>query len=201
MPTGYTSIIEDKADVTFEEFAWRCARAFGACVMQRDDGLEAKVLLKQEPGEYHARQRHEARNNLDAFNRNSTAQLRDEYATSLANTRQAHAEATAGYESRKAAYDRMTEKVQAWVAPTPDHEGMKVFMLDQIRISTELMGPPEPLTEVTFEDWRVGQRARFERDIAYHGERLAEEEARCADRTAWLMALVGSIGTPPQNAS
>mgnify|MGYP003341377176 CR=1 FL=1 len=30
MPTGYTSIIEDRTDATFEEYVWRCARAFGA---------------------------------------------------------------------------------------------------------------------------------------------------------------------------
>lgn len=36
MPTGYTAAFSDR-DVPFREFALQCARAFGACIMQRDD--------------------------------------------------------------------------------------------------------------------------------------------------------------------
>jgi hypothetical protein len=39
MPTGYTAMIEEREDVTFREFALTCARAFGACIMQRDNSL------------------------------------------------------------------------------------------------------------------------------------------------------------------
>lgn len=41
MPTGYTEIIERKPDLTLREFVLRCARAMGACVMQRDEGLDS----------------------------------------------------------------------------------------------------------------------------------------------------------------
>ena len=40
MPTGYTAIIEDKPGLTLREFALRCARGMGACIMQRDDNMD-----------------------------------------------------------------------------------------------------------------------------------------------------------------
>lgn len=40
MPTGYTAIIEERADLSFRDFALRCARGMCACVMQRDDPMD-----------------------------------------------------------------------------------------------------------------------------------------------------------------
>lgn len=37
MPTGYTADIKD--GITFRDFALRCARAFGATIMQRDEDI------------------------------------------------------------------------------------------------------------------------------------------------------------------
>jgi hypothetical protein len=55
MPTGYTCIIEDKPDVTFAEYVWRCARAFGALLSMREDSLDAPIPdeLKSEDTDYY----------------------------------------------------------------------------------------------------------------------------------------------------
>ena len=52
MPTGYTSIIEDKPGLTLREFALRCARGMGACIMQRDDDMDEPPKAP-EPSDYH----------------------------------------------------------------------------------------------------------------------------------------------------
>ena len=44
MPTGYTAIIEDDPNCTFEQYLMRCARAFGATVTMRDDPLDKPAL-------------------------------------------------------------------------------------------------------------------------------------------------------------
>ena len=51
MPTGYTADIKD--GISFQTYALNCARAFGACVMLRD-----------EPGDYHLKAMEKARNAL-----------------------------------------------------------------------------------------------------------------------------------------
>ena len=54
MPSGYTSDIYNGKEVTFKDFALGCARAFGACVMQRDDPADEKPKIMPEES-YHAR--------------------------------------------------------------------------------------------------------------------------------------------------
>ena len=46
MPTGYTEDIYNGKDVTFKDFALKCARAFGACVHQREDNIDDPPRLK-----------------------------------------------------------------------------------------------------------------------------------------------------------
>lgn len=45
MPSCYTSDIADGKDVSFNDFVLKCARAFGACIEQRDDNANDKPKL------------------------------------------------------------------------------------------------------------------------------------------------------------
>ncbi len=47
MPSGYTENIYYGKKVAFKDFALGCARAFGACVMQRDDPADVKPKIRQ----------------------------------------------------------------------------------------------------------------------------------------------------------
>ena len=47
MPTGYTTDIYNGKDVTFKDFALKCARAFGACIHQREDNIDDLPKLKK----------------------------------------------------------------------------------------------------------------------------------------------------------
>lgn len=49
MPTGYTSVLFDKPETTFSEFASRCARAFGACMAMRDESLAVALPDEVKP--------------------------------------------------------------------------------------------------------------------------------------------------------
>src|SRR5262245_44461330 len=63
MATGYTSIIHDNENVTFRDYILRCARAFGACIMQREDGM-AEPPKHRIPTPYYAEQLPEAQAEL-----------------------------------------------------------------------------------------------------------------------------------------
>ena len=47
MATGYTMDIYDGKNVSFEDFCLSCARAFGACILQRDDNTSIKPQLQK----------------------------------------------------------------------------------------------------------------------------------------------------------
>ncbi|MBS3155164.1 hypothetical protein J4404_01555, partial [Candidatus Woesearchaeota archaeon] len=77
MPTGYTYIIGEK-DITFKEFALRCARGFGALVEMRDDSLEARIPNKFYPCSYHKEQIGEAQKQLDRVQNMSLKEVQNE---------------------------------------------------------------------------------------------------------------------------
>ena len=53
MPTGYTHVVQDGTCVDFNDFTWRCARAFGAMINQRDDDMDAGVVLDEEEASFY----------------------------------------------------------------------------------------------------------------------------------------------------
>ena len=62
MATGYTHSI--KNDITFEQFALLCARAFGACIEMRDDPTDKPIPKKFKVDSYHAKELKEAKTKL-----------------------------------------------------------------------------------------------------------------------------------------
>ena len=64
MPTGYTLDLYDVKDITFEEFALRCARAFGALISMRDEPIDAPIPERFEPSDYHLKELEKAKKRL-----------------------------------------------------------------------------------------------------------------------------------------
>lgn len=202
MPTGYTSIIEEK-DATFEEYVWRCARAFGALVTLRDDSLDVPVPAELKPSQHHAEWAAEARAKLDRL-ANLIAEeaerlAREDYERRAA----AHRERVENGAKVAARYAAMRAKVADWQPPTPEHVGLKEFMLQQIDLCAKdgfapYDGPPrhEPVRA-----WVERQRAEAAADVLRYEAGQREEEARTAKRNEWIAALRASVPQPASLAS
>jgi hypothetical protein len=54
MPTGFTADICKGAEVSFEDFAMTCARAFGALYSMRDEPMDAPIPETFVASGYHA---------------------------------------------------------------------------------------------------------------------------------------------------
>jgi len=63
MPTGYTAKLMESGQ-TFQDFVMQCARAFGACVMMRDDPMDAPIPERFEPSDYNVKRLAEAKAEL-----------------------------------------------------------------------------------------------------------------------------------------
>lgn len=201
MPTGYTSIIEDHDDATFEQYLWRCARAFGAFIMQRDDGLDAAVPLERKPDGYHEKYANECRERL----RTAEGLTLDGAALAMkAENEQLlrfHEEAETERKKKCAQYDRMRAKVLKWKPPTPEHDSLKKFMLEQLdtgypdymRKSDE---PPRLATDPAA--WREKTIESARENLTRAETRVAEELARCKEATAWIQALNKQTPWVPQ---
>lgn len=196
MPTGYTADIAN--GITFEQYAWRCARAFGALVELRDDP-DAPIPEKFEPSSYYA----EPLAKREAWLAQLLA-MTDEDAQVRADV--AFREAVAAREERirqradlQQKYEAMLLQVQEWAPPTPEHLEYKAFMLEQISKSIafdcgdSFDKAPERTTGGA---WLQKEIADARRSLAYAQKGLHEERERAEKRTAWVQALRDSIGQP-----
>jgi hypothetical protein len=197
MPTGYTNSILEGA--TFEQFVWRCARAFGANVMMRDEGGDA-MPREYEPDAYHRDALKEAEAKLADLK--SIADDRAEIArraeAETGRARDAHEEiATKGTVDHDR-YTAMLKQVLKWTPPSPDHVELKRFMEKQIRESLDfdcghVWTPPPVPTPV---EWYEDAIKRAAKDVQYHAKKWAEEQDRTRERNTWNATLAGSVPMP-----
>lgn len=196
MPIGYTALIKDGID--FKTYAMGCARAFGACIMLRDEPADVPIPERFEPSDYH----------LDKIEDAKAALTRAEAMT------KEEAEAAAQEEYQKAVdyrdhsiwrdhqlrqkYEAMLAEVEAWEPPTPAHIDLKKFMGDQIRESIGFdcgWHQPAPTLKSPME-FKAAAIEAAKRDLAYHTKEYAAEVERAEGRTAWVKALRDSLSVP-----
>lgn len=196
MPTGFTSILEEQPDLPFADFALRCARGMGVCIMQRDEPLDVPPVEKVEPHPCY-------RESLDQ----AYEQARKlETMTSAAATRRAkeeHREAVASnkrfreiHENERRVFGRMLAEVEAWKPPSPEHEGLKRFMRDQLTLSMPSPGSkPYQCDEtlVSGQEWLTRARKKAAEDVEYHAKKYREAVKQADEATAWIVALRTSL--------
>lgn len=201
MPTGYTADIYEGKEVSFPDFVMDCARAFGALITMRDDPRDAPIPDEFQPNDYHLREHETALRNL-AEAKAWTEDQATEYAeVAYVEAHGAWVEHQLTAKERGERYEAMLAQVQAWEPPTPDHQGLKDFMVEQLESSikhdadlTDLeRWYPEP-RQHTGPEWRQDRIAKAERDIEYHAAEWLKEVERAQQRTEWVWALRHSLG-------
>lgn len=197
MPTGYTNDIYEGKPITFPEFAMKCARAFGALIMLRDEPMDAPIPDAFLPSDYHVKALAEAKDDLALALEWTDAEAASE--ADHANTKAAeyHARRVAESAAMATRYDAMIAEVEKWAAPTDDHVEFRNFMLKQLTDSRKwdcgVGEPPAPMTAATY---RADRIAHFAHMVEYHTKEHAQEVERAQQRTAWVKALRDSLNAP-----
>lgn len=192
MPTGLTYPIEEQDNYSFRAFALSCARQFGACIHMRDESLETPPRHRT-VSNYHGDELKKARAKLIELEAASDGSLRAIYAAEVAKREKDIADSKDRHKVKGARYAAMRAKVEAWNPPTADHEGLKKLMLDQIAMSfSEESRWVEPPMK-PFEEWRAATIDWARRDVNYHTEELAKEEARVTEANQWIDQLFASL--------
>ena len=93
----------------------------------------------------------------------------------------------------QAEYKRLIAQIEAWPPPTPDHQGLKDFALQQLRESLEfdVHGWEEPAAPVV--GWKERTLAELHKSLAQAWEDLAKQIQWTKDANAWLTALRASL--------
>lgn len=193
MPTGYTQDIEK--GITFPEYLWGCARAFGALITLRDSSGPIPETLA--PSSYESRRIVELEEEKKKLLALSDKELQNMLDIEIAKTIKDNAAYLERHNTEKALYAKMQKEVEAWAPPTPDHVKLKEFMLDQIRISLPYEPPYQsalPLNDIV--KWKEEKLDSIERSLARNHKGYSEELERTADRNKWLNDLRASVPMP-----
>ena len=189
MPTGYTADVGDGKVTTLQDFALRCARAFGATIMMRDEPWDKPIPERFEPTAYHVEKLDTLRKQLSEFD----AATPEERAVASAVENEELEARHAGYreknEQTRERYVAMIAKVEGWRVPSELSE-LRGFMLDQLRRSIDFdCCAYETPKYFTGPAWAVAHREKLLKEIAYHEKAHAEEVERVAGRNRWIKAL------------
>ncbi len=197
MPTGYTAQITDA--MTLREFAMICARAFGALVMMRDDSMSAPIPKAFEPSDYHAKALAQATSDLAALELLSDEEAKAVSDREYDKMQADFVKAAAENEAQEGRYRRMLALVLDWTPPTPDHDGMKKFMREQIEESIKFDCDKSYYREqaekprMSGAKWKAERRKSLQHDIEYHEQHNREEIERTNERNKWIADLRGSL--------
>lgn len=138
MPTGYTSILTEK-NISFKQFALRCARAFGACVSLRDNDIN-KAIPKFKPDDYHLKELKQVKKEIRRITKLSAKEIKTfiikECDSDISRLKLSLKEK----EISNNRFKKMLNLVYNWIPPTNDHQGIKSFMIQQLTDSIDECG-------------------------------------------------------------
>ena len=196
MSTGYTADIAK--GISFPEFAMRCARAFGALVLMRDDSMDEPIPDEFKPSTFYNEELEKATKRLLELENMTPVEA---FIQSNQEYERESSRRTAKLEEERILLDKynaMLEQVRAWTPPTPDHQGLKDFMIQQIKSSIDFDSTAgyyknNPALLLSGEDWLKKEKGRVQQDIEYHRKALQEEIERTNGRNQWIKDLRDSL--------
>lgn len=201
MPSSYTSPIGD--GVSFERFVLTCARAFGACITMLDEPLDAPIPTRFEPDTYNQQQAEKEERQLHDLLVLTDEEVQQKAAEEVAERRAYFQKHLNALIELKAKYTAMLTKVRAWMPPSPDHQGLKDFMIKQIEESIEwdcsehlIASYRDNIDECKTCDaaeWKANRISTLEKSIANHKNKQKEEDGRTVDRSQWVQKLYDSL--------
>lgn len=201
MATGYTACLAEN-NVSFEEFVWQCARAFGPFIHMRDDGLSSEIRMPDPRDEYYTERLQEAREELEKYTKMTLQEAHILNNKSYNDNRKRIQDALKGERELKIKYSNMLDKVKAWTPPSSDHENLKKFMIEQIETSIKHDCDESyylkelELPQISDKKWLETQRQDARDDIDYASKHIEESNLHYKEKIAWITALQSSVSMP-----
>lgn len=193
MPTGYTAKLYDGEDVSFKNFVFSCSRAFGARISEKENDLNAAY----EPRTISTYSIESLKKDIEDYNTRLTYSVtnwRDEYFLNLQKGRENAASANHRARELRKRYSEMLIKVNDWTPPTPDHTGLKEFMIHQL---TDALKHDCSEYEPTFcTDWRAYRAQTMEAlqdNIRYYAAKITSELESARESNEWVQTLAESL--------
>jgi hypothetical protein len=192
MPTCYTDLIS--GGIEFREFVMECSRTCGALVSVREGPIPERL----EPSKYYGGKVYASSREIDNLRDMSDEQVEAAAKKEWLDSVQRYGDRIKEIRLTKMRYERMLADVAAWAPPTPNHTGLKKFMIVQIRRSlavdcVEGYITPPPKESTPGAVWKKSKLGKLLADRAYWGRQWANELATVDENNKWLAQLRESL--------
>lgn len=192
MPTGYTADVATGKMIDFREYALQCARAFGACIILRDEPLSAQIPTF-EPSQFNLKEARRLEKELSEFLAMSEEKRREVWKSDYVHRLKERSRWLAEIESQRQRYECMLAKAKAFKSPSPDHDKYAKFLVsqleDSIKFDCDVSFYEKSVELPPFEDWESDYIKGMEKDIRRHKVAYREEVERTNSRNQWVEVL------------
>ena len=135
MPTGYTSYIKDGKITSGKEFLKLCTRAFGIAVDLKDESLDVPTPNHFEPHSYYEKAYKDSLVSREKAYSMTLEEAKEDMISKFKNNKASAKRCLKDYKDEDKKYLKVREEVEKWIPPTPEHENLKKFCLEQIDMS------------------------------------------------------------------
>jgi len=206
MPTGYTAGLLDGSIKSFKEFGMTCARAFGATVHMREEPLDAPYTLRL-PSEYYLNAVQKRIEEIEEEMYLSGEEAAKRQIELLNKEKEQVYKRLKEIDEEEKTVNGMLHKVISWIPPTPDHDELKTFMIEQLHVTgtdsstkgyykNKLKEIDEALASTTPEKMAQLREERIEKLISELIKLLEDAEKdyeKCQQANEWVETLQKSL--------
>ena len=204
MATGYTTKI-CAGEQSLSEFVLGCARAFGACIEQRDDPMDDLPKIPKTSNQER--------------DKSDLANMKKELATLRKMSKQDRIELGEKKQKKEVTFFKkrikekkivrarlvkMLKQVNDWIPPSKDHDELKKFMIDQLNSTIQHDGDTEYYSRQLSEEERKTPLDYYDEELKSVNRRIENEkenikklQERTADRGKWITDLYESLSNDP----
>lgn len=135
MPTGYTSYIKDGKITSGKEFLKLCTRAFGIAVDLKDESLDVPTPNHFDPHPYYEKAYKDSLVSREKAYSMTLEEIKEDIISKYNDNKGRAEKILEEYKDEDKNYLKVREEVEKWTPPTPEHENLKKFCLEQIDMS------------------------------------------------------------------
>lgn len=138
MPTGYTSYIKDGKITSGKEFLKLCTRAFGIAVDLKDESLDVPTPNHFEPHPYYEKAYKDSLVSREKAYSMTLEEVKEDIISKYNDNKSMAEKILEKYKDEDKKYLKVRKEVEKWIPPTPEHENLKKFCLEQIDMSLNI---------------------------------------------------------------
>lgn len=201
MPSYYTVDIYEGKNVSFQDFALKCARQFGAFVHMNEEDPDSP-LTRPTVSDYYKNSLRETENEFALFLKASREQREKMFEIEMEKELKHYKEKIEEEKELEEKYQNLLEQAKAYKPPTKEFNNYKDYMLNQLNqaIKFDCSNEQWYLAQIasveaeTFDIWEQEKMDLYNSKITYYKESYKKEMNSVSKKNQWIDLLYESLG-------